>query len=93
MIASVEFVPFDGSTVYNLGVDEDESYFAGGIATHNCRCSIIEVFHGDEQAARDVPPSSVTIDGVAVQPGPDEGWEFNPGEVYRDVLGAVGVGG
>ena len=93
MIASVEFVPFDGSTVYNLGVDEDESYFAGGIATHNCRCSIIEVFHGDEQAARDVPPSSVTIDGVSVQPGPDEGWEFNPGEVYRDVLGAVGVGG
>ncbi|HXI18001.1 MAG TPA: hypothetical protein VNM48_16685 [Chloroflexota bacterium] len=28
--------PTSGETVYNLGVDEDNSYFAGGIAVHNC---------------------------------------------------------
>ena len=28
------------TTVYNFSVDEDESYFADGVLSHNCRCSL-----------------------------------------------------
>jgi hypothetical protein len=26
--------------VYNIGVDEDESYVVNGVATHNCVCAL-----------------------------------------------------
>ena len=34
--------------VYNLGVDEDESYVVNGVATHNCRCWV-EVVRDDQK--------------------------------------------
>lgn len=34
--------------VYNLGVDEDESYVVEGFAVHNCRCELVEVPKGWE---------------------------------------------
>lgn len=57
----------------------------------NCRCTAIEIFNDDPQATQDVPTGLVHIDGVLVQPGPDKGWDFNPGELYRDALGLLGV--
>ena len=33
----IEVYDYDGY-VYNLAVNEDESYVAEGIAVHNCRC-------------------------------------------------------
>ncbi len=58
---------------------------------YNCRCTAIEIYNGDPGASHDVPTGLVTVDGVLVQPGPDKGWEFNPGVVYRDALGLLGV--
>lgn len=48
-----------------------------------CRCQIIPIFVPN-RASRFPRPKK--IDGVLVTPGPDKGWEFNPGET-------VGVGG
>ena len=39
-IKSIKKIPYSG-IVYNLGVDEDESYIANGIIVHNCRCFTI----------------------------------------------------
>ena len=39
-IKSIRNVPWDGP-VYNLSVEEDESYVCDDLATHNCRCSWI----------------------------------------------------
>lgn len=58
---------------------------------YNCRCTAIEIYKGDPGASHDVPTGLVSIDGVLVQPGPDKGWEFNPGALYRDALGMLGV--
>ena len=41
-IKAISKVPFDG-TVYNLGVEDDESYIANGIVVHNCRCILVPV--------------------------------------------------
>ena len=41
-IKSIRKVPYSG-IVYNLGVDEDESYVANGIVVHNCRCRVIAI--------------------------------------------------
>ncbi len=58
---------------------------------YNCRCTALEIYQGDDNASHDVPTGMVTVDGVLVQPGPDKGWEFNPGKLYSDVLGTLGV--
>lgn len=58
---------------------------------YNCRCTALEIYKGDPGATQDVPTGLVSIDGVMVQPGPDKGWDFNPGELYRDALGMLGV--
>ena len=44
IVKSVSIVSWNGS-VYNLGVDEDESYTVHGIATHNCHCTLV---HGPD---------------------------------------------
>lgn len=36
-VVGIELVPFDGE-VFNLTVDEDNSYALEGIITHNCLC-------------------------------------------------------
>lgn len=42
-IDSISFEPFD-DTVYNIGVDVDESYVAEGVVVHNCRCLTVASF-------------------------------------------------
>lgn len=44
-VAHVSSVPFSGD-VYNLSVDEDESYIAQGFAVHNCLCTLVSVPDG-----------------------------------------------
>ncbi len=46
----------------------------------NCRCETIEVFEPEDA----VEPKPIEVDGKPVQPGPDEGWAFNPGQVIGD---------
>uniref|UniRef100_A0A6M3IRW7 Hint domain-containing protein n=1 Tax=viral metagenome TaxID=1070528 RepID=A0A6M3IRW7_9ZZZZ len=41
-IKSITTIPFEGF-VYNLGVEDDESYIANCIAVHNCRCTTIPI--------------------------------------------------
>lgn len=36
VLISKEDIATDGETVFNLGVDKDNSYMANGIAVHNC---------------------------------------------------------
>lgn len=48
---------------------------------YSCRCSVIEIFHTDAEATPTAIPD--------VQP--DEGWAFNPGDLFRDTLDRVGV--
>jgi hypothetical protein len=41
-IAGVSLTHYKG-VVHNLTVDEDESYFAEGIASHNCQCQLVRI--------------------------------------------------
>ena len=41
-VTATETFSFDG-IVYNLSVDEDESYVINGIVAHNCQCAMIRV--------------------------------------------------
>ena len=41
-IKSIKSIPFEG-TVYNLGVEDDESYIVNSIVVHNCRCLLTPV--------------------------------------------------
>lgn len=53
----------------------------------NCRCTTIPIYVDDEKALRSVKePKPKTIDGVVRTGKPDEGWDFNPGQVFRDTL-------
>lgn len=52
----------------------------------NCRCECIEIFNHDREAVMRELPETVTIDGVEVVPGADKGWDYNPGEVFADML-------
>ena len=51
----------------------------------NCRCDVIEVFKGEDDASVQTP-QNVTVDGQLVVPSPDPGWEFNPGDLFIDTL-------
>ncbi len=53
---------------------------------YNCRCRVLRVFDGDEQAEPVPAPGVVEVDGVNVIAGPDEGFDFNPGLLHRDIL-------
>lgn len=48
---------------------------------YNCRCSVIEIFKDDPIAspAGDLGPQE--FEGIMVVPGPDRGFDFNPGKV------------
>jgi len=54
----------------------------------NCRCTVIEIFKGDELATTKNVPKRVEVDGEIVTSGADEGFKFNPLEVLKnqDVL-------
>lgn len=57
----------------------------------NCRCTAIEIYQDDRLAdPTDFPPAVDTGGGMMAQPGPDEGWDFDPGDVFPDLLvGAI----
>lgn len=52
----------------------------------NCRCVLLEIFKDDppELRSRNDPEPITTPDGEIVRGGPDPGFAFNPGTVYRD---------
>ena len=79
---------FGNQNVYNLSVAGDESYFANGIAVHNCRCDVVEVWNDQKHSVKDVPPPE-EIDGKTVVPGADEGWRNNTGLIFQDNLGSI----
>ena len=57
-----------------------------------CRCTMLEIYVDDPAAQRTESypdgPVEVNVDGtpVVVMPGPDKGFAFNPGRVFRDVI-------
>lgn len=62
----------------------------------SCRCTTIAVFKTDSKRVVEVKDRvSVPLDEggtVTVIPGPDDGWNFNPGLVFRDALSVGGPG-
>ena len=52
----------------------------------NCRCTAIEIFKGDAEAVHSGALKTVRIDGARVRQEADEGFAFNAGVVYRDLL-------
>jgi len=70
---------WDKQEVYNLAVDEDDSYVAEGMAIHNCRCQI-QTMYGKSKI---VHPGK--LNGRV--PKPDEGFSKNFGEL----LGGDGI--
>jgi hypothetical protein len=62
-VNSVARAPFNG-LVYNLGVEEDHSYVAGGIVVHNCHCALTYVPDGwtfDDDWVLRPPPTAPVI--------------------------------
>lgn len=49
----------------------------------NCRCTALRIFREDAPDQVVPMPDVAEVDGVRVVPGPDEGWTFNPGDVFR----------
>lgn len=60
----------------------------------NCRCTTIAVFKTDSTRVVDVKATAAVPleEGgtVTVVPGPDDGWDFNPGLVFGDALSVGG---
>ena len=53
----------------------------------NCRCTVVMIFVGDESAVTSLPDDVLTVDvgdgeTVTITPGPDKGFEFNPGQLF-----------
>lgn len=59
---------------------------------YSCRCDVIEIFNTDTRLQNVAPPAGrMIVDGDEVVPGADEGWGFNPGLTFQNVLPAAGV--
>ena len=43
----------EGQRLYNIAVEEDESYIIEGLVSHNCGCKRITVASEDEEAVQD----------------------------------------
>lgn len=54
--------------VYNLGVQDDESYMANGIAVHNCRCFIVPVTQFEVER-KGTPAEDVNLPADFPDPG------------------------
>lgn len=85
-VRSVKRFPYAGH-VYDLQ-SVNGWFFADGIAAKNC--SAIEIFKEDPEASEVLPPEPREINGKLVRPGPDRGWDFNPGDLFRDVARVSG---
>jgi hypothetical protein len=77
-VKEIRTIPYAEPEVFNLTVAEDQSYFADGIAVHNCRCVAIPLY---EPAEKSNVPKQVEVDGKMVMPEVDKGFAFNPGQV------------
>jgi SPP1 gp7 family putative phage head morphogenesis protein len=51
----------------------------------NCRCVLIEIFNDDAELASDHEPEPLEIDGQTIPGAPDQGFDFNPGDIAADV--------
>lgn len=49
----------------------------------NCRCSVIEVFNEEDIATTIDVPEFVEVDGEVVRAGADDGFDFNPLDIYN----------
>lgn len=56
---------------------------ANGLIVSNCRCVAIEIYRTVEAQA---PPPPKEVNGKIIVPGPDKGFDFNPGEAL-DAIG------
>jgi SPP1 gp7 family putative phage head morphogenesis protein len=54
-----------------------------------CRCTVVEIFTGDQEEGRRVEPSPTVVDGAVARPDPDQGFEFNPGTIGGGALPPV----
>lgn len=54
---------------------------------YQCRCDVIQIFHGDAEA-RTIAPRTKIIDGIRAEPVADEGWDFDPGQLFAAVVAA-----
>ena len=89
-VASVDIGSWSGH-VYDLQ-SPNGTIVANGLIVSNCRCTMLEIYVDDPAAQRTESypdgPVEVNVDGtpVVVMPGPDKGFAFNPGRVFRDVI-------
>lgn len=82
-IKAIKKVPFEG-TVYNLGVEDDESYIANGIVVHNCRCLFSVVTKYDVQRLVGKGTGIVLSDDKPLPPNfPDKGFKLYTDEVRK----------
>lgn len=51
----------------------------------NCRCSTVPIYKGDDIATTKNVPKYVTVDGERVEAGPDEGFDFDPIGIAREL--------
>lgn len=49
----------------------------------NCRCTVLRVF---EPTSIVEPPQQTNIEGETVTPGADQGFKFNPGDLFQTIL-------
>lgn len=49
---------------------------------YQCRCSTLEILKDDDLAT----PNLIANEQVDAKPVADEGWKFNPGDLYADIL-------
>ena len=50
LVERISIVDYNGE-VFNLGVEEDETYIADGVIVHNCRSILVPILVGDEWTA------------------------------------------
>lgn len=60
-VVSVTRVPYKKRAVYDLSVEEDETYVAEGVIVHNCRSTRVPTFDGDELSVRPMKPTTQRI--------------------------------
>jgi hypothetical protein len=68
--------------VYNLGVEDDETYIAEGVIVHNCGCYTNTLSDRELEQSGLIPED----DGYEVrkEDRPDKGWDYNPGQAGLD---------
>lgn len=71
-IQQIDIVPFN-EEVFNLSVAEDESYFADGMAVHNCGCTVVTLYRKNKEKLPGkingrVPPPDDGFRGVLLEP-------------------------